>query len=81
MGANDAANVFGTAVASRMVSYRVAVMLAASSSFVAPFEPACILVSGPGKYRFSDYLRTGSGLSILVALIVWMLVPVMWPLD
>lgn len=29
MGANDAANVFGTAVASRMVSYRVAVMLAA----------------------------------------------------
>ena len=62
-------------------TFAIAVMLGASSSFIAPFEPACILVSGPGKYRFSDYLRTGSGLSILVALIVWMLVPVMWPLD
>jgi di/tricarboxylate transporter len=40
-------------------TFAIAVMLGASSSFIAPFEPACILVSGPGKYRFTDYLKAG----------------------
>tara|TARA_Y100001968_G_C19209888_1_gene644204 strand:- start:356 stop:874 length:519 start_codon:yes stop_codon:yes gene_type:complete len=61
-------------------TYAVAVMLAASSSFIAPFEPACILVSGPGKYRFTDYLRAGLGLTLLVGFLVWLMVPIVWSL-
>ena len=59
-------------------TYAVAVMLAASSSFIAPFEPACILVSGPGKYRFTDYFKAGLGLTLLVGFLVWLLVPAYW---
>ena len=59
-------------------TYAVAVMLAASSSFVAPFEPACILVSGPGKYRFTDYLKAGLGLTLIMAFLVWFFVPLIW---
>ena len=56
-------------------TYAIAVMLAASSSFVAPFEPACILVSGPGKYRFTDYVKAGLGLTLIMAFLVWFFVP------
>ena len=61
-------------------TFAIAVMLGASSSFIAPFEPACILVSGPGKYRFTDYLRAGLGLTLLVGLLVWLMVPIVWGL-
>ncbi|RTZ70436.1 MAG: potassium transporter TrkA [Verrucomicrobia bacterium] len=61
-------------------TFAIAVMLGASSSFVAPFEPACILVSGPGKYRFTDYLKAGLGLTLLVGFLVWLMVPIMWEL-
>jgi len=59
-------------------TYAIAVMLAASSSFVAPFEPACILVSGPGKYRFTDYVKAGLGLTLIMAFLVWFFVPLIW---
>jgi len=58
----------------------ILVTLSASLSFVTPLEPASLLVYGPGKYRFSDFIRTGLPLSVLmVALLVW-LVPSFWPL-
>ena len=59
-------------------TYAIAVMLGASSSFVAPFEPACILVSGPAKYRFSDYVKAGLGLTLIMAFLVWFFVPIIW---
>ena len=61
-------------------TFAIAVMLGASSSFVAPFEPACILVSGPGKYRFTDYIKAGLGLTLLVGFLVWLMVPIVWGL-
>ena len=61
-------------------TFAIAVMLGASSSFVAPFEPACILVSGPGKYRFTDYVKAGLGLTLLMAFLVWFFVPIIWGL-
>ena len=61
-------------------TFAIAVMLGASSSFVAPFEPACILVSGPGKYRFTDYVMAGLGLTLLMAFLVWFFVPIIWGL-
>ena len=61
-------------------TFAIAVMLGASSSFIAPFEPACILVSGPGKYRFTDYLKAGFGLTLIMGFLVWLMVPLVWGL-
>ncbi len=56
----------------------VLVTLSASLSFVAPLEPSALLVYGPGKYRFRDFLKAGLPLSLLtLAVLVW-LVPVWW---
>lgn len=61
-------------------TFAIAIMLAASVSFITPFEPACILVYGPGKYRFSDFLKVGAGLTLVLALLVLLLLPFFWPL-
>jgi di/tricarboxylate transporter len=61
-------------------SFALLVTLAASLSFIAPFEPACILVYGPGRYRFRDFVIAGSPLSLLVLLILLFLGPRIWPL-
>jgi len=62
-------------------TFAIAIMLAASISFITPFEPSCILIYGPGKYRFNDFVRVGGGLTLLLAVIVILLVPVFWPLS
>jgi di/tricarboxylate transporter len=62
-------------------SFAIAVMLSASVSVLTPFEPSCILVYGPGKYRFADFLRVGGGLTLLMLVMIIMLVPVFWPLH
>jgi di/tricarboxylate transporter len=56
-------------------------MLAASVSFVTPFEPSCILVYGPGKYKFMDFVKVGTLLTVILIVIVLILVPVFWPLH
>jgi di/tricarboxylate transporter len=56
------------------------VALAASSSFLTPLEPSCLLVYGPGRYRFFDFVRFGSGLTLIVFLLTVLLVPWIWPL-
>ena len=61
-------------------SLAVLVTLAASVSLIAPFEPACLLVFGPGKYRFRDFLISGLPLSAIVVVLLLVLVPVFWPL-
>jgi di/tricarboxylate transporter len=62
-------------------TFAISVMLAASISFIAPFEPACILVYGPGKYRFRDFLKTGLVLTLVLIVVVLFLIPVFWPLS
>jgi di/tricarboxylate transporter len=61
-------------------SFAIAIMLAASISFIAPFEPSCILVYGPGKYKFMDFVQTGWGLTLILMVITLLLVPMFWPL-
>jgi di/tricarboxylate transporter len=58
----------------------VLVTLSASLSFIAPLEPACLLVFGPGKYRFLDFVRVGAPLTVAVLLVLILLVPIFWPL-
>lgn len=62
-------------------TFAVGVMLAASISLIAPMEPSCILVYGPGKYRFRDFVRVGCGLTLVLVALVLVLVPVFWPLQ
>lgn len=62
-------------------TFAIAIMMAASVSFITPFEPSCILVYGPGKYRFMDFIKVGLLLTIILILIVLFLLPVFWPLN
>ncbi len=62
-------------------AFAIAVMLSASVSVATPFEPSSLLVFGPGKYRFANFLAVGIPLTLLlVAALVWLL-PLWWPLD
>ena len=60
-------------------SFAVLVTLAASLSFITPFEPSCLIVYGPGKYRFRDFMIAGLPLSILIGAVLLLLVPLFWP--
>ena len=60
-------------------TFAVTVTYAASCSFLTPLEPACVLVYTPGRYRFLDFLKVGSLLTIAVFAIVIWLVPKFWP--
>ena len=40
-------------------SFAMMIALAASCSLLTPLEPACLLVYGPGHYRFLDYVKVG----------------------
>ncbi|HEX8679923.1 MAG TPA: SLC13 family permease, partial [Chthoniobacterales bacterium] len=57
------------------------IAFAASCSFITPLEPACIMVYGAGRYRFADFLKVGTLLTVIIYLIVITLVPIVWPLH
>lgn len=59
-------------------TFAVAVTYAASVSFLTPLEPACVLVYTPGRYRFFDFVKIGSILTVLVFIVVIWLVPIVW---
>jgi len=61
-------------------TFAIAIMLGASISLIAPFEPSCILVFGPGKYKFMDFLRIGLPLTFILFILLMLFVPVFWPL-
>lgn len=59
--------------------FAIAVMIAASASFVTPIGyQTNLMVLGPGGYRFSDYVKLGLPLSLLVAGISLWLIPQVW---
>ncbi|HVG31564.1 MAG TPA: SLC13 family permease [Pyrinomonadaceae bacterium] len=60
-------------------TFAVTVTYAASCSFVTPLEPACVLIFTPGRYRFFDFVKVGTILTIAVFAIVILLVPLVWP--
>ena len=55
------------------------VAIAASCSFMTPLEPSCLMVLGPGRYRFRDFVIAGAPLTLLVFLVTMALVPMIWP--
>jgi len=61
-------------------TFAIAVTYAASCSFLTPLEPACVLIYTPGGYRFFDFVKIGSILTIAVFIVVMLLVPLRWHL-
>ncbi|WP_224242529.1 SLC13 family permease [Hyalangium gracile] len=59
--------------------FAIGVTLAASCSFITPLEPSCVLVYGPGHYRFTDFFRLGTPLTSLLLAFLVFVVPVVWP--
>lgn len=59
-------------------TFAVAVTYAASFSFITPLEPACILVYTPGRYKFMDFVKVGTILTIIVFIVSIILVPIFW---
>jgi di/tricarboxylate transporter len=57
------------------------VAVAASCSYLTPLEPSCLMVYGPGKYRFSDFFKVGMPLTVLIYILAIVLVPWVWPLQ
>ena len=60
-------------------TFIVAVTFAASFSFITPLEPACVLVYTPGRYRFMDFVKIGTLLTIIAFIVSIVLVPIFWP--
>lgn len=61
--------------------FALAIAIAASCSYITPLEPACLMVYGPGRYRFWDFVRVGGLLVIVLAAITIYLIPRLWPLG
>jgi len=60
--------------------YVISVMVGASAGFITPIGyQTNLMVYGPGGYRWIDYIRFGTPLSILVGLVTIFLVPRIWP--
>jgi di/tricarboxylate transporter len=62
-------------------AFGMMIAFAASCSFITPLEPSCIMVYGAGRYRFADFLKVGTLLTLIIYLIVILLVPIVWPLN
>jgi di/tricarboxylate transporter len=60
-------------------TFAVGITFAASFSFITPLEPACVLVYTPGRYRFMDFVKIGTVLTIAVFVVSMWLVPMYWP--
>lgn len=59
--------------------FAIAVMFAASASFITPLGyQTNLMVYGPGRYRFMDYVQVGVPLALLVGCVAVGLIPVIW---
>jgi di/tricarboxylate transporter len=61
-------------------TFAMMIAIAASTSYLTPLEPACLMVYGPGRYRFMDFLKVGGLLTVVVYLLAIILTPILWPL-
>ena len=57
-----------------------AVCYAASASFITPVGyQTNLMVFGPGGYRYSDYIRVGLPLGVILWIVSVAIIPMIWP--
>ncbi len=62
-----------------LMPFVVTLMIGASASFATPIGyQTNLMVMGPGGYRFSDFLKIGIPMTLLMAVIASLLVPLIW---
>ncbi|MBG0784671.1 MAG: SLC13 family permease [Anaerolineaceae bacterium] len=61
-------------------TFAIMIAVGASCSFITPLEPACLMVYGPGNYKFFDFVKVGSLLTLIIFVIAILMVPWLWPL-
>jgi di/tricarboxylate transporter len=61
-------------------TFAIMIAVGASCSFITPLEPAALIVYGAGNYKFFDFIKVGSILTVLIFLIAIFMVPWLWPL-
>lgn len=61
-------------------TFAIMIAVGASCSFITPLEPACLMVYGPGKYKFSDFIRVGALLTLIIYVIAIVIIPWIWPM-
>jgi di/tricarboxylate transporter len=60
--------------------FAVTLMVGASCSFISPMGyQTNLMVYGPGKYGFIDYVKIGVPLTVLVGIITVILAPIVFP--
>ncbi len=62
-----------------LLPFAVTIMMAASASFSTPIGyQTNLMVYGPGGYRFTDYMRIGIPLNLIMGMIATTLIPRIW---
>ena len=61
-------------------TFAIMIAVGASCSYLTPLEPAALMVYGPGRYKFLDFVKVGSLLTVIIYLIAIVMVPLLWPL-
>jgi di/tricarboxylate transporter len=62
-----------------VMPFVMCIMVAASASFATPIGyQTNLMVYGPGGYRFSDYLKIGLPLNLLIGVVAVTLAPLIW---
>ncbi len=57
----------------------ISIAMAAVASFLTPIgHHGNLLIYGPGRYQFSDFVRVGAPLTLLVAIVVVLMAPLLW---
>lgn len=61
--------------------FLLGVAVCVSAAFMTPMaHESTLLVMGPGRYRFADYLRSGTPFAVLTWIVTSLVVPLLWPL-
>jgi di/tricarboxylate transporter len=62
-------------------AFMMLIAIAASNSFLSPVaHTTMVLIMGPGRYKFRDYVRVGLPLVVVTLVITMLVLPVFWPL-